>query len=160
MKVNENFMRSLGIEMSASISKRTTAENRRRRRTRAGVDREGTATVERTIRTPSAEPRDAENACLLGKEGRSIHGSGKDGNKKTGGFIAETAKGYIRAPFVTRKRPVPRGNTAPARSIGWNPALAPFPTRERGHDSQRDRLNQPRGFSLASEAGALPTWTP
>ena len=67
MKVNEDFTRSLGIEMSASISKRTTVENRRRRRTRAGVDREGTATVGRTIRTPSAEPRDVENACLLGK---------------------------------------------------------------------------------------------
>ena len=69
MKVNEDFMRSLGIEMSASISKRTTVENGRRRRTRAGVDREGTATVGRTIRTPSAEPRDVENACLLGKKG-------------------------------------------------------------------------------------------
>ena len=59
--------------------------------------------------------------------------------KTTGYFIAETAKGYVRAPFITRKRPVPRGNTAPARSIGWVPAPAPFPTSERGHDSQRDR---------------------
>ena len=66
--------------MSASVSKKTTAENRRRRRTRAGVVREGTATVGRTIGTPSAEPRDVENACLLGKEGRSIQGSGEDGD--------------------------------------------------------------------------------
>ena len=34
----------------------------------------------RTIRTPSAEPRAVENACLLGKEGRSIQGNGEDGN--------------------------------------------------------------------------------
>ena len=83
MKVNEDFMRSLGIEMSASISKRSTAENRRRRRTRAGVVRKGTAMVGRTIRTRSAEPRDAKHACLLDKEGRSIQGSGEDGT--TGG---------------------------------------------------------------------------
>ena len=36
IKGDEDFMRSLGIEMSASVSKRTTAENRRRRRTRVG----------------------------------------------------------------------------------------------------------------------------
>ena len=40
----------------------------------------------------------------------------------------------------------PQGNTVSARSIGWVTAPAPFPTSERGHDSQRDRLNQPRGF--------------
>ena len=80
MKVNEDFMRSLGIDMSASISERTTVENRRRRRTRAGVDGKGTATVGRTIRTQSAEPRDIENACLLGKDVRSIQGNGEDGN--------------------------------------------------------------------------------
>ena len=77
MKVNEDFMRSLGIEISASVSERTTAENRRRSRTRAGVVREGTAMVGRTIRTQSAEPRDAEPACLLGKKGRSIQGIGR-----------------------------------------------------------------------------------
>ena len=59
--------------------------------------------------------------------------------KTTGYFIAETAKGYIRAPFITRKRPVPRGNTAPFRSIRWVTDPAPFPTSERGRDSQRDR---------------------
>ena len=77
MKGNEYFMRSLGIEMSASVSKRTTTENRRRKQTNVGVVREGTAIMGRTIRTQSAEPRDAEHACLLGKEGRSIQGSGR-----------------------------------------------------------------------------------
>ena len=41
-------------------------------------------------------------------------------------------------PFITRKRPVPRGNTEPYRSIGWVTAPAPFPTSEMGRDSQRD----------------------
>ena len=36
-KENDDFMRSLGIEMSVSASKRTTAETRRRRRTSVGV---------------------------------------------------------------------------------------------------------------------------
>ena len=50
-------------------------------------------------------------------------------------------KDAIRTPFLTGKRPVPRRNTVPARSIGWVTAPAPFPTSERGrdHDSQRDR---------------------
>ena len=88
------------------------------------------------------------------------------GNKKTGYFIAETAKGYIRAPVITRKRPVPRGKTAPFRSIGWVPAPAPVPTSERGHDSQRDRLNQPRGFEPGTSSfrggrfAHCATWTP
>ena len=79
-KENEDFMRSLGIEMGVSASKRTTADNRRRRQTSVGVVSDGTARVGRTIRTQSAEPRDAEHACLLGKEGRSIQGSGEDGD--------------------------------------------------------------------------------
>ena len=78
---------------------------------------------------------DEEDVLPLGITGPSLI----DLTKKTGYFIAETAKGYIRAPFITRKRPLPRGNTAPFRSIGWVPAPAPFPTSERGHDSQRDR---------------------
>ena len=68
-KENEDFMRSLGIEMSVSASKRTTVEKRRRRRTSVGVVSERTARVGRTIRTQSAEPRDADNACLLYEEG-------------------------------------------------------------------------------------------
>ena len=75
MKRNKDFMRSLGIEMGALASKSTTAENRGRRRTSAGVVRKGTARVGRTIRTQSAEPRDAEHACLPSKEGRSFWGS-------------------------------------------------------------------------------------
>ena len=80
--------------------------------------------------------------------------------KKTECFIAETAKGCIRTPFIPRKRPVPRGNTEPARSIGWVPAPAPFPTSVRGHDPQRDRCTKhggPNPVPLASEADALPT---
>ena len=46
----------------------------------------------RTIRTPSAEPRDVETVCLLGKDGRSIQGNGEDGNmggvRKGGGWRA------------------------------------------------------------------------
>ena len=72
----------------------------------------------------------------------------------------------IWTPFITRKRPVPRGNTEPFRTIGWVTAPAPFPTSERGNDSQRDRLNQPRGFEPGTSSfrggrfahGA--TWTP
>ena len=85
---------------------------------------------------------------------------------KPGYFIAETAKGYIRAPIITRKRSVPGGKTAPFRSIGWVPAPAPFPTSERGRDSQRDRLNQPRVFEpdTSSFRGGrfahCATWTP
>ena len=48
-------------------------------------------------------------------------------------------KDAIWTPFLTRKRPVPRGNTVPARSIGWVTAPAPLPTGERGRNSQRDR---------------------
>ena len=47
-------------------------------------------------------------------------------------------KDAIWTPFLTRKRPVTRGNTKPFRSIGWVTAPAPFPTSERGRDSQRD----------------------
>ena len=80
-KENKDFMRSLGIEMSASACEKTTVENRRRRRTSVGVVSEGTAMVERTIRTPSAEPRYAGHACLHYKEGRSIQRSGEGGNE-------------------------------------------------------------------------------
>ena len=68
--------------MSASARKRTTAENRRRRRTRVAFGSVGTAMVGRAIRMQSAEPRDAEHACLLSKEGRSIQGSGEDRNEE------------------------------------------------------------------------------
>ena len=69
-------------------------------------------------------------------------------------------KNAIWTPFLTRKQPVPQGNTVPFRSIGWVPAPAPFPTSERGRDSQRDRSTNHGGSNpgaLASEAGALPT---
>ena len=72
MKVNEDFMRSLGIEMSASVSKRTTAENRRRRRTRAGFSSGCPAMVARTTRTRSAEPLDTDHVCFISKEGICI----------------------------------------------------------------------------------------
>ena len=65
---NEDFIRSLGIEMSemsVSASKKTTVEKRRRRRTSVEVVSAGTARVGRAIRTQSAEPRDADHACLL-----------------------------------------------------------------------------------------------
>ena len=83
-KENEDFMRGLGIKMSASASKRTTAENRRRRWTSAGVVNAGTAMVGRTTRTQSSELRDAGHACLLYKEGKSIQASGEGRNERGG----------------------------------------------------------------------------
>ena len=88
-------MRSLGIEMSVSASKRTTVEktSRRRRRTSVGVVREGTARMGRTIRTQAAELRDADHACLLYEEGRSIQGSGegrREGGERKGRWGVRT----------------------------------------------------------------------
>ena len=111
----------------------------------------GELTVRQNRGSPAEGQHEAITCCRQGGNAR--------GKNKTGYFFAETAKGRIRTPFITRMRRVPRGNTEPSRSIGWVPAPAPFPTSERGRDSQRDRLNQPRGFEPGASSfrgGRLP----
>ena len=97
----------------------------------------------------------------VGRKHSRVNGSTMRGNdakkKKLSLSSLRQGKDAIWTPY-NKIRPVAWGNTVPARSIGWVTALTPFPTNVRGRDSQRDRLNQPRGLEpLASEADALPT---
>ena len=95
-KENEDFMRSLGIEMSVSASKRTAAENRRRRRTSSGVVSEGTARVGRTIRSRQlSRAMQIMRACFMGKGEvfREVVKVGKrEGREKVGGGVNEMSE--------------------------------------------------------------------